>query len=344
MIRNKTHGSANSRIRFVTRGTVLVSALAVTAPTWAQPSPTNKAASSAVFADAKSLMAAGHINEACPKFAEAQRLYPTAGTLLNLGDCFEHSKPPRTASAWGAFKQAEVLARTNGDAGRQEEASQRALALEPVLSKVTIVVPPAARAKGLDVKWDGQSFGEGLWGTAIPVDEGPHLLEAGAPGRTNWTGNVLVRGNAGTVPVEIPALADAPPGAASVADNAPLPYWNTQRSVAVGLGAVGLVGIVVGSIFGIKAANKNAESLPHCLPDNAKRCDAQGVALGDDALAAAKVSTISFVIGGAALVGGTIVFLTASSSTPKSKSGLRRIEARPSVGVGVGGLTLRGEW
>jgi hypothetical protein len=71
-------------------------------------------------------------------------------------------------------------------------------------------VAPAARVPGLEVKWDGKSVGEGLWGTAVPVDAVEHSIEAAAPGKKTWTGNVLVRPNASAIAVEIPPLADAP--------------------------------------------------------------------------------------------------------------------------------------
>jgi hypothetical protein len=107
---------------------------------------------------------------------------------------------------------------------------------------------------------------------------------------------------------------------------------------------VGLAGVVVGSIFGVKAANKNAESLPHCLPNNSKLCDAVGVSLGEDAFGAAAVSTGAFIAGGVGLVGGTILFLTAPSGSVKSTTGRSRFEAAPVVGLGVGGVSLRGVW
>lgn len=317
-------------------GAVLASALAMTSSwAYADPTPANKAASAAVFADAKRLLTEGHFAEACPKFEEAQRLYPTSGTLLNLGDCYEQMTPPRTASAWGAFKQAEVMARNAGDTSRQEEAGRRAQVLEPALSKVTIVPKPAARVPGLDVKWDGKSVGEGLWGTAFPVDAGEHAIEAGAPGKKSWTGKVLVRPNGGTVPVEVPGLEAAPLGATAPGESAPQPFWNTQRRVGVGIGAAGLVGVVVGSIFGAKASGKNSDSLLHCRPDDLTRCDSQGVALREEAYSAATVSTIMFIVGGALAAGGTITFLTAPSGAPK---------IQPVVGAGFGGLTLRGSW
>jgi hypothetical protein len=334
-----------TKTTFTCGSLLLTGALLLSAPVWADASPGETAAAAVVFADAKKLVKEGSFNDACPKFEESQRLDPTPGTLLNLGDCYKQTSPPRTASAWGAYQQAEIMARKRGDRARQEAAAERAQAIEPVLSRVTISPVPAARIPGLEVKWDGRPIGVGLWGTAIPVDSGEHRIEASASGKTSWAGKVLVQLNGGTMTAEVPALAEAPAQTAvAPGDGGPQPSWNTQRYIGGGVGAAGLVGMVIGSIFGIKAVNKNADSLPHCLPNNSKRCDAQGVALSADALAAAKVSTLGFVIGGAALIGGTIVLFTASSGAPKNKSGLRRIEAQPLVGLGVGGMTLRGDW
>jgi hypothetical protein len=105
--------------------------------------------------------------------------------------------------------------------------------------------------------------------------------------------------------------------------------------VGLGLGVVGVAGVVVGAIFGTKAAGKNTDSLPHCLPDDITQCDATGVGLRTEAFSAATVSTVAMVVGGAALVGVTITFLTAPSGTAK---------IQPVVGSGFGGLTLRGTW
>ena len=310
-------------------------AFLVSAPAWADASPGDTAAAEVVFADAKKLVVEGRFNDACPKFEESQRLDPTPGTLLNLGDCYKQASPPRTASAWGAYQQAEIMARKRGDVARQEAAAQRAQAIEPVLSRVAILPVPAARIPGLEVKWDGRAVGAGMWGTAVPVDSGEHTIEAGAPGKKSWTGKVLVRPNGGTMPVEIPGLDAAPLGAATPVEVAPQPFWNTQRSVGLGIGAAGLVGVVVGSIFGAKAGGKNSDSLSHCRAADVTRCDLEGVALREEAYSAATVSTILFIVGGAMTAGGTVTFLTAPSGAPKIE---------PVVGAGFGGLTLRGSW
>ena len=323
---------------------VLTSALVATSPAWADATPADKAASDVFFKDAKKLVEEGRFNEACAKFEESQRLDPTPGTLLNLGDCYRSASPPRNASAWGAYRQAEIMSRQRGDAARQEGAVLRAQAVEPLLSKVTIFVPPLARTPGLEVKWDGRAVGDGLFGTPFPVDSGDHTVVASAPGHKSWTGKGLVGANGTTTTVAVPIL---PLGAAEGTPGAPgaeVPYWGTQRMLGVGVGVVGLAGVVVGSVFGVKAANKNAESLPHCQPNNSKLCDATGVALGEDAFGAAAVSTVGFVAGGVALVGGTILFLTAPSGPAKSMTGRSRFEAAPIVGFGVRGVSVRGVW
>ena len=330
--------------KFMLPASAVVALLAMASPAAADPSAADKAASDSLFKEAKALMAEGHVNDACPKLEESQRLDPTPGTLLNLGDCYERSTPTRTASAWGAFRQAEAMSRQRGDADRQAEAVRRAEPIEPVLSKVVLRVAPGGKLPGLEVKWDGRPIGAGLLGSAFPVDSGEHTLEAAAPGHKSWTGKVIVKINGGTSNVDIPALALGASDAAPDAMGPEVPFWGAQRTIGLAAGVVGLAGVIVGSIYGVKAGNKNAESLPHCQPTNSNLCDAQGVALGEDAIAAGNTSTVAFVIGGAALVGGTILFLTAPSSRAKRTATLRRFEAQPLVGMGIVGLSLRAVW
>jgi serine/threonine-protein kinase len=120
--------------------------------------------------------------------------------------------------------------------------------------------------------------------------------------------------------------------------------WSTQRTVGIAVGAAGIVGIVVGSVFGGKAMSADSDSHAHCLAPEFTRCDPQGQQLGKDAFSAATASTVGFLIGGAGLVGGVVAFLTAPSGAPKSGSGALRFDARPIVGGQVSGLVLSGQW
>jgi serine/threonine-protein kinase len=319
---------------------LLAGVFVANSPAWADPSPSDKATSDVLFKAAKKLVEEGHFNEACPKFEESQRLDPTPGTLLNLGDCYKGASPPRNASAWGAYRQAEVMAHQRGDSARQEGAALRAQAVEPLLTKVTIAVPSAARVPGFQLKWDGKSIGEGLWGIAIPVDAGQHAIEAEAPGKKRWTANVIVRQDAGTSPVDVPALAPLaiePVLAAPVADR---PYWGTQRIVGVGLGAAGLTGVVLGTIFGVQTLTRAAQADEHCLQSDPSQCDQAGVNLRHSEKASGTASTVSFIIGGAAVAAGLVLFLTAPPKRADHQHDALLIELAPAPA----GATLRVRW
>ena len=74
-----------------------VALLASGSPAGAQPAPlgNDRVAAEALFDEGRNLVAAGKIAEACPKFADSQRLDPSPSTLLNLASCWE--KLGRTA-------------------------------------------------------------------------------------------------------------------------------------------------------------------------------------------------------------------------------------------------------
>ena len=198
------------------RGTLtlgrLCVALAVTsvgAPAAAQRSVDEKAAAEALFDHAKRLMAQGRYAEACPKFAESQKLDEGIGTLLYMADCYE--KNGQSARAWAAFREAAAKAKAAGQVEREKIARDRAGALEPSLSKLTITVEPANVLDGITVVRDGIPVGKALWGTAIPVDPGRHQIEAAAPGKKRLSLFVDVAAGGASAQLNVPRLGDAPP-------------------------------------------------------------------------------------------------------------------------------------
>lgn len=178
----------------------LAIALAAAAPAASQTS----AAAELAFRQGRKLMNERRYQEACPKFAESQRLDPAPGTQLNLADCYE--KLGRTASAWETFRAAETAATASGQLDFASEARKRAEALEPRLCKLAITA--AAAGAGLAVVLDGKPA-TALVGSAAPVDPGEHTVEATAPGKKTWHQAVRVDQAGVTVTVEIPPLADA---------------------------------------------------------------------------------------------------------------------------------------
>jgi hypothetical protein len=290
--------------------------------------PAEEAAAVALFNEAKALANAGDFVKACPKFEEVRRVLPTAGLLLNLGNCYE--KLGKLASAWGLFKEAEIRARGLGESDRQAEALKRAQAIEGALSKLVIAVSPASRTPGLEVKRDGAPVGEGQWGSAVPVDAGEHVVEAKAPGRKAWSTKVTVGPNGASGIVQVPELQvdDTPPPEAGGL------WWGPQRIAGVTVAGAGVVGVVLGSVFGAQAISKNNASKVECSPMDPSFCTDAGVALRSDAKTAGTVSTVALAVGGAAAVGGVVLFFTAPKQAADKPA--ITVTARP-FGVGIEG-------
>lgn len=297
--------------------------MASVAPVAHAQSPSDKAAAEVLFQAGRELMTSGKYAEACAKLEASQKLDAGLGTLLYLADCYE--KANRLASAWATFREAESIASGRADTERATIARQHYTALEPRLSKLWIHVADGNDPATL-VKRDGEPIPRESWGIAIPIDAGDHLLEASAPGRTAWSGSVHVEGEGKDVPVEVPQLGEAPvtepastppvasTPAAPAAATAPVPSssMSTQRVVGIVVGSVGIVGIGVGSFFGLRAKAKKDDSLDngHC-PNNPNVCDQTGTDLRNQARSSATVATVSMIAGGAALAGGIVLFLTA---------------------------------
>lgn len=162
----------------------------------------DKAAAEASFEEGRKLVAAGNFQEACPKFEASQHLDPAPGTELNLADCYE--KLGRFASAWGMFQQAGDDERRAGDGDAEKVARDRAKALVPKLSRLTIQLPKDA-IPGLAITRNDEAVRPELLGTAMPVDAGAQHLVATAPGRIAWTSDVTVQvGDSVVIP--LPAL------------------------------------------------------------------------------------------------------------------------------------------
>ncbi|MBK9262919.1 MAG: hypothetical protein IPM54_24335 [Polyangiaceae bacterium] len=152
------------------------------------------------------------------------------GTALNLADCYE--RDGRTASAYVAFGDAAAFARRVGDSDRADEAARRADALAPKLVKLAVTVPEPSRVQGLAVLRDGLPLAPTLWGTAIAVDPGEHIVEAKAPGRSSWKTTVKLDVPGVVQSVQVPVLDESrvppPPGK-------PRNGWRESSWAALGL-------------------------------------------------------------------------------------------------------------
>jgi hypothetical protein len=332
----------------------VVTPLALFALTVAAPARAgDPAAAQALFNDARQLMTTGRYADACPKLEESQRLDPGVGTLFHLADCDEHIG--KTASAWAAFLEVAADAKSSGQSARERVARDRAAALEPSLARLTILTGASATIPGLDVRRDGAPVGKGQWGASLPVDPGDHEIRATAPGKRPFVKSIHVDPK-GRQTVEVPALADAPVAVAVVpvapapalaspppplpttTDTAPAEHGGlgAQRGFAIGLGVAGLVGIGLGSYFGLTSKSNRDDSASHCAGNT---CDASGVSLRDDAMRNGNISTVAFAAGGAALLGSIVLFASAPSHASSTTG---QGSTTPKIGISPGGMTFQG--
>jgi serine/threonine-protein kinase len=324
------------------RATLVLATLLLAAPALADEGPPprdNRARAQQLFDSALADAAGGNFAAACPKFQASQDADPKPSTLLNLASCYE--KNGQSASAWGAFREAEGLARKAGRADWETTAHARAELLERKLVRLTVQVEAGSRVAGLAVTRDGAKLTPGEWGVSIPVDPGEHVVAATAPGRAPWETHVGVAVDATiTVPMlelvpEAP-LPAAPVAAPSVAPHALASWWTPLRTAGVVTAGVGVLGMATGAIVGLVAKGNYDDARARCT-DGARACPASAVRDSSSAYDLSTVGTVVFVIGAAAAAAGVALTILAPSraETPRSSASLL---------VGPGSASVVGRW
>lgn len=321
--------------------------------TSAQAQGDGAALAETLFREGRRLMGLKRFDDACPKLAESHRMDPATGTLLALALC--HEGQGKTASAWTEYSDVAARARSEGNKDRENAARQRAAALEPNLSRLTIrVANESASLQGLEVRRDGVAQPKASWGMAVPVDPGLHVIEASAPGRKLVRLEVKVGASRDNKEASLPALdpaATEPPvapaataptahSAAPVTPSAPDSTAPREggasglRTAGWVVGGLGLVGIGIGSYFAVQAMGKKSDSDADC---DGNVCGPQAFQDRTDAVSAGNRATIGFVAGGVLAAGGLTMVLLGSGKESRTS-----IRLAPSVGVNSAGFSLQG--
>jgi len=347
-------------------GLAVAGVIAGAAPARAQTGA-EQAAAEALFREARGLLEAGKVRVACAKFAESQRLDPKLGTLLNLASC--HAAEGNTATAWAEFSQAAGMALTARQQARADYARSRAAELEQELSRVTFRGAPGASApEGLRIKLGDKEFAAAAIGSRIPLDPGKYQVEVTAPGKKGWSTELDVPPGPASLEVDIPPLVDeapappaprslaaapAPPPAPAAPSAPPAPPDSgvgARRTLGIVLGGVGLVGIGVGTYFGLRTFSQQSVVEENC---DDRYCNQEGLEAEQEARRAAPVSTIAFAAGGALLAGGVVLLLLSSGEPDAPDARVVRKGAHaaraglwvaPQVGWGSAGLRAGGTW
>ncbi|MEP7125434.1 MAG: hypothetical protein ABJE95_31165 [Byssovorax sp.] len=325
---------------FLSTAALLLASTLYAPPSLAQPSDARAlAAAHTLHEQAVKALDAKDFAVACPKLEEVVRLIPEGlGARLSLAECYEGAD--RLASAWTTYLVVENAAAQAHQIDRQKKAHERAAALQPRLAHLTLVVPATVRAlHDLQVRGDGVVMGPAQWEVALPVDKGVHVFSAIARGEKAWEKGVSVPQDG----VEITAFLEDPPSAFQPIATAarapdpvappppsPAPPSTAMRTAGLVIGAIGLVGVGVGSGAGLRAIAAKSASGAHCHAGD--RCDATGIDLRAQSLTAGTWSTAMFVAGGVALAAGVTLVVLAPSAP-------RAPDVKAAIGPGTVALT-----
>ena len=325
---------------------------ALAAPESATPSASDKAAAETLFVEARKLLDAGKVAEACPKLAASQKLDPALGTLLNLARCYRETG--RTASAWASFLEAAQVAKSSGQAERERAARNEAAALESKLTRLTVMVAPEPADVDVVVKRDATALPAGAWGVATPIDPGEHVVSATAAGKKTWQQRVTIEGGKDltlSVPVleDLPLQSDKPEASGSgsqeskthgmvdvKAERDPRPPLATWV-----LGGVGVAGLAVATVWGFQAMSKNSDVEQACPQGGCSYAQYSGAMRAhDDAKNAETIAVVGAAVGAGALAAAGIVWWRHAKHTPTPGE----VAVLPELGVSAGGFVVKGAW
>jgi hypothetical protein len=229
-----------------------------------------------------------------------------------------------------------------------------------------MVIEPAGSPPGLQVWLDGRLLAASELNAPVPVDPGPHTIEAKAPQRGDWKSSVEIAATEageirrlpieplapiGPIHVDTPPTAGQPPPTPGQPPPTPgqppptpspvvekPPPTPRLKYAAVASAGAGGVAVVVGTIFAFAARSSWHDAKAH-------GCDGHGVCRNQDdvtlvnkAGSRATTATISLVTGVALIGGGGAMWFLARSS------GKAEPAVTPDVSAGRGGvhLSLRG--
>lgn len=308
----------------------LAALLAFPLPASAQRPKTPAEEADALFAEAKEAAEAGRYADACPKLEKSLTLDPAIGTEFNLADCHEHIG--RLASAWAHYRNVEKGAHIAGKGERETAAHARVVALKPKLAWLKVEPVAGTAVARFEVDGEAVALSSADPENGLPLDPGARKLDATSTAQDQWSDRVTaVAGASLTVhPFKgARSLAVSP-----VAESS---RGNTQRSIAIAVGAVGVVGLVVGGVTGVASILNNSKAKEDgvayrcstagapCISDGTPASDAAATDVANTwtrATTFGTVSTIGFVVGGVATAAAIVLFVTAPKGQRSSTTAL----------------------
>jgi hypothetical protein len=280
----------------------------------------------------------------CAALEKSYQLEPLPGVGFTAGECFYRWGKLAAAQRhleWfrerfdqmPAKEQAEQEHRMEVAAKRLEELAQRV----PLLT----VQLPASAPEGTVVLHNGTELPAEELGSPRAHEVGRHTFLVRLPsGEERERGLLAQEGDRRIITLDLP-LPGAQPStdpaeiedaeADDEADGEPWLTGDQMRWIAYGLGGFGAANLIISAVTGGLVFSEKSTMEDNCIDF---RCNAEGFDAAESAQSLATVSTVSLIIGLAALGGGAALWLLAPSDEEAESSS-------PDVAVG-GGITPMG--
>jgi hypothetical protein len=211
----------------------------------------------------------------------------------------------------------------------QAAASDEQSALGPRVPTLKVDVEGAS-ATDAQITLDGTPFPSALVGMASPVNPGSHTLAVTSNTATAEPVTVTVaEGAKQSVTLTLKAIASAEPAPVATAtapaeappDSTPQPHSGVAAAGWVGIG-IGVVGLAVGTVFVVKNHTDRNDANGLCGPSgcpDSKRSQIES--FDSDANSAATLSWVSYGVGAAGLVTGTVLLWVSHGKPTAPQSG-----------------------
>ncbi len=292
------------------------------------------AAARALAVDGLKLASAGKCDQAIPKLERAEKLHHSAIVLSRLGACqVSEGKLVEGTEMLRKVLREPLPANPSPALSNAYEQAQITLdAAKPRIAGLTISVSAPAGTE-LRLTMDAQLVATTLLDSELPADPGEHVVEASALGFLKASTRVsLAAADKKTVTLKLETDPNAPRASApSMAEDAkvtgsvvplrpraaprsqPLtppaaPSAAPSHAPAYVAWGVGLVGVGVGTVFGLFAIKDKHDLNGHC---DADVCPATSRHSVETAKQSGNISTVAFGVGGAGLLLGTVLYFTA---------------------------------
>jgi hypothetical protein len=209
-------------------------------------------------------------------------------------------------------------------------------AVEPTMI-LALDAPPGGP---VTVSIDGKPVAHALEGP-FRVDPGTHLFLFTRDGQEAVSRTFVVREGEKNRREKIvlpppPARLPAPGPVAAAPEQASA--GSPRKTAGLVVGAVGLTTLAVGAVFGLLTSAASRRQQDACASPTSCSDRAQALSEHDTAQTDGAISTVGFVAGGALLVGGALLYLTAPSVAEPAAP---RVSLAPAVGPREGGMSLR---